>query len=202
MPTNYPGSSATYPSTIPIPADGEEVCERNWAGSWQRLADRAAWLKRVLPTPYSHTSDSAGNALWTYGNSGNLETTIAAGHYVDIPNTRVGDIIQVDFFGVWKRTGSSNAVGWDGYLDAIDNATGSSPGTQTHLGGAHWDVTSGITTTDIGEVFPLSMSGGWTVSIAGTTRISFALKQQASWSADTFTLRSSLNFVAILYPQS
>lgn len=201
MPKGYTGSDLVYPLHVPVPRDGEPVSEPTWVPSWKKLADRAACLKRMIPTPVSHTYANDGVAAWTYGNSGAIETTIAAGHYVDVPNCRVGDIVQLEFFGVWERTGTHNSVGWNAWIDVIDNATGTSPATQTHVAGTHWDESSGILSSDLGILFPLSMGGTWTVATAGTSRFAFALQQSASWSTDTFVLTSSLSFVAVLFAQ-
>jgi hypothetical protein len=199
---DYTGVDTIYYPSVPVPRDGEDVTEENWAPSWMRPADNAAYLKRLISTGlFTHTYDNSGVAAWTYGGSGSIETSIAAGHYVDVSGAKVGYKIYVDLFVLAQRTitgGGAYAHPFDFYLDAIDNATGT-PGVQTHVPGAHWAATSGVTWTN--GILPVNLTGVWTVAAAGTTRIAPAFNPGAGWvnsSGDTFVLTSTMSITAVL----
>lgn len=49
MPTNYAGNDASYPANIPLPNDGEPAAAAFLNPSWQKCADRTAWLKKRQP---------------------------------------------------------------------------------------------------------------------------------------------------------
>jgi hypothetical protein len=206
MPNNYAGDGTTYPANIVIPTDGEPCSEAYVAPPFRQLADRTANLRRRIPTPYSYSYDDGVNTFWTYGNSFAIETTITAGCKVDVEGLLVGDKIQVDFFGNWRRADSGGGaadnptVGFDAWLDAIDDYDGETPGTQTHIPGAHWNANGGIDTDLSTIINPFTLSGVWTVAQEGTTRITFAFDTKASWGTDTFELVGALNLVAIAYP--
>lgn len=209
MPKNYTGVDTSYPANVPIPRDGERVNEHNWGPAWMRLADRAAWIKRQLPLNYAHIYDTLGGTAWTYPNTAVLANSISAGHYVDVPSTRVGDkiVVTTSFISVrtWGVSGAA-AHPFDLYLDAIDDATGT-PTAEAHIPGAHWAAGLGVPFGSAATV-STSLAGTWTVTKAGTTRIALAFLSGAGWSnagagaGDTFAANNTLTIVATFYAGS
>ncbi len=196
MPTNYPGVGATFPATVPIIADGEALSEKNLASGLRKLADQNAYLKRIWPAAYTYGTDS-GAPFWLYGNSAGVERTISAGGKVDVPNCAVGDKIVVSCCLTYTRSGNLSDA-FDAWLDAIDDATGT-PTSAAHLTGSHWSASNGVPSVTLGFA-PLSLSGVWTVTKAGTTRLSFAFSSASMTGGDIFQVEDAFNITAVIYP--
>lgn len=195
MPTNYAGVGITFPSTVTIIADGEDLSERVLAPGIRTLADMSAYLYRKLPLLYDYTNDITSGFIYTYAGAGADETTIAAGVKVDVPGCVIGDKISVfGYFSATRVIGGNPGI--DMYMDAIDDALGT-PGTRTHIPGAHFgDIgTTGASNTDQN-----SLVGTWTVAKAGTTRICYTFNTVGSTSQDTLVLDESVCIIAIRYP--
>jgi hypothetical protein len=89
---------------------------------------------------------------------------------------------------------------FDIWLDAIDNATVMSPGPQTHINGAHLDAPNGVPASFGGIAFPISLSGPWTVALAGTTRITLALRSTTLSGGDLFRIWPGFNISVVRFP--
>ena len=204
MSKQYAGNGATWVDVVYIPADGEKINERNCAPAWKACADRSAYLKRVMPSVHSASKvattpgyPSTGKQFWTYGNSAALESSIAAGLYVDITDCTVGDVIQVSSFAMFQRSGNmSKAIHL--YADAIDRVNGTA-GTQTHVTGASWESSTGLDSGQENIPIPVSISGSWTVALAGTTRLCLAFNGPTLSGGDE-ALVWEASIVAVRFP--
>lgn len=205
MPNNYSGDATAWVTTVPIPADGESISERNCAPAWRRCADRSAYNHRVMPRVATFAQDLPhGFSIWEYGNSGGIESTIAAGIRLDIPGCVVGDKLIVSAFMNYQRLATSAAdveKAFTVWIDAIDDAVGT-PGVQTHVPGASWVASDGIDSDDDGRPLTLSLGGIWTVAEAGTTRLAIAFSGPTfgNGDGDEFHLYPSVNITAMRFP--
>ncbi len=193
MPTDYAGDDTSFPATVPIPADGEAIAERNCAPAWKKCADRSAYLHRVRPRIYTWATAS-GSPFWTYTNDGSIQTTEAALGLVDVPDCAVGDKILVSaLFTVACNTGGEAFTFW---IDALEGSS------QDHVPGASWTAFTGIN----GEAFssqtlPIAISSVWTVAEAGTTRFTIAGQAPGFGGGESLAIYPGFNIVAIRLPQ-
>ncbi len=198
MPADYEGDDTEWTDTVPIPSDGEKLAERVIAPAWKRNADRTAWLKRAMPQLSHWTSSDGPGALWTYGNSAGIETTVAIGGKLDITGCRVGDKIEVTATFSFQRVGNPTKP-FDFWLDAIDNYGGASPGTQTHVPGSNYNADDGINAGLESVTHVVSVSGMWTVAAAGTTRLTLAFNGPTLSGGDEASIYHGFVLTAVRY---
>lgn len=202
MPVGYRGNDAVWVDSVPIPVDGDASSEAVLAPAWKKNTDRSAYLKRVLPSAHSWASALVlpTAALWTYGNTATIETTIAIGGKLDVPGCKVGDKIQVNAFFMFRRTSIGLMTKpFDIWIDAIDNAL-VAPGVQTHVPGANLSADDGLNSGLQGCAIPIALSGTWTVAASGTTRLTVAFEGPTFISGDTTQIWHGFNINAVLFP--
>jgi hypothetical protein len=197
MPVNYEGDDSAWPTTIPVIADGEGLAERNLAPGLRKNADRSAYNRRVLPTLHRYVTDS-GSPFYAYLNSGNVESTIAAGGKVDVADCAIGDVLLCTASFLLLRTGTETDE-FDIWIDALDTVD-ATPGTQTHIDGAHYDAADGVDAEQLGIVFPVTLHGSWTVAAAGTTRICIALSSTETSGGDDTEIRPGIAITVVRFP--
>lgn len=211
MPTQYSGNGRIFPLRVRIPSDGERLQEKIIAPAWKDCADRATYLKRVMPSIYSFAlpvgATVGPSALWTYGNSAGWEFSTAASPTplkVDVAYPSDGSgvcpAIKVQASLSYSRKNSMSKP-FTLTLAAQDTVD-ATPGVVTAVPGASWDVPApGLLTADSTYSYNVQLSGVWTPAAFGTTRfcLAFFSATMSNGASDEFKVWS-LSLTAQVFP--
>lgn len=206
MPTNYSGDGTTWKQRVRIPSDGERIQEKVIAPAWRDCADRASYLKRIMPQFFSFAlpTGAAASLLWTYGNSAGWEFSTAATPtplQLDVAYPDDGAVtkplIKVQASLSYSRT--SNMTKPFTLSIVAQDTVDATPGAVTAVPGALWNATAGMVAADSTYVYNACLSGAWTPAAFGTTRFSLGFYSATMSGGDTFKVWS-LSLTAQVFP--